>query len=111
METELKVKTPLELFEQFYSSEAYNLNAKETMQYAADVTNEHDFLTIADEIHVFIGILLLDVIIQIPVNVIIGQMLRPWNYTLVKNAMPRNRFQKLKSYLHFVDNRTVNKHV
>ncbi|GFX44782.1 hypothetical protein TNCV_1826441 [Trichonephila clavipes] len=29
------------------------------MQYAADVKNEHDFLTTADEIHALIGILLL----------------------------------------------------
>ncbi|XP_035223544.1 piggyBac transposable element-derived protein 3-like [Stegodyphus dumicola] len=29
---------------------------------------------------------------------------------MVKNAMLRNRFQKLKSYLHFVDNGTVSQH-
>ncbi|GFW69679.1 uncharacterized protein TNCV_1883231 [Trichonephila clavipes] len=58
METALKDETPSELFEQFYSSEAYDLNAKEAMRYAADVSNEHDFLTTADEIRVFIGILL-----------------------------------------------------
>ncbi|GFV87955.1 hypothetical protein TNCV_782351 [Trichonephila clavipes] len=30
---------------------------------------------------------------------------------MVKKAMPLNRFEKLKSYLHFVDNGTVNQHV
>ncbi|GFX00921.1 hypothetical protein TNCV_4578871 [Trichonephila clavipes] len=31
--------------------------------------------------------------------------------TQVENDMPRNRFQKLKSYLHFVDDGTVNRYV
>ncbi|GFW35426.1 hypothetical protein TNCV_2612251 [Trichonephila clavipes] len=30
---------------------------------------------------------------------------------LLKNAMPRNQFQKLKSYSHFVDDGTINHHV
>ncbi|GFW30307.1 hypothetical protein TNCV_3850781 [Trichonephila clavipes] len=59
MKTALKDKTPSKLFEQFYFSEAYDVNAKENMQYAADVTNKHDLLSTADEIRVFIGILLL----------------------------------------------------
>ncbi|GFU56035.1 hypothetical protein TNCV_3405021 [Trichonephila clavipes] len=59
METALKHKTPSEFFEQSYSSEAYDLNAKESMRYAADLTNERDFLTTANELRVFIGILLL----------------------------------------------------
>ncbi|GFX11072.1 hypothetical protein TNCV_4502871 [Trichonephila clavipes] len=80
-ETALKGNTPSELSELFYSSEAYDIIVKGTMPYAADIINEQEFLTTADEIRVFIGTLLLTlVIIQIPVNVIIDQMLRPWHY-------------------------------
>ncbi|GFS71331.1 uncharacterized protein TNCV_5050711 [Trichonephila clavipes] len=67
-ETALKDRIPIELFEQFYSGEVYDLIVKETAicsRYAEDL-----------------GI------------------------TLVKNDMPQNRFQKLKSYLHLVDNGT-----
>ncbi|GFX66564.1 hypothetical protein TNCV_1794751 [Trichonephila clavipes] len=75
MESALKDKTPSELFEQFYSSEAYDLNAKETMRYAADSDAE----TLVKEREIY--------------------------------GMPRNCFQKLKSYLHLVDNGTINQHV
>ncbi|PRD24174.1 UNVERIFIED_CONTAM: hypothetical protein NCL1_44510 [Trichonephila clavipes] len=97
METALKDKTLLELFEQFYSIEVYKFIVIEIARYTTDVKNEHNFLTTADEIPVFIGFIFCFelVIIQIPVNVITGQMLM----TL-----------KSKSYLHFVDNGTVSQH-
>ncbi|GFX08701.1 hypothetical protein TNCV_62281 [Trichonephila clavipes] len=59
MKTALKDKTPTELFEQFYFGEVNDLIVKETVRYAAVVKPEHDFLTTAIEIRVFIGILLL----------------------------------------------------
>ena len=59
METTLKEKSPAELFEEFYSNEVYDHIVKETVRYATDLKNEHNFLTSADEIRVFLGILLL----------------------------------------------------
>ncbi|GFV04212.1 hypothetical protein TNCV_918331 [Trichonephila clavipes] len=58
METALKDKTSSDLFEQFYSSQAYDLNANETMRYVADVANDHDFLITVDEIRFSIAMLL-----------------------------------------------------
>ncbi|GFX10297.1 hypothetical protein TNCV_1866921 [Trichonephila clavipes] len=85
-ETALKDKTPSELFEQFYTSEVYDLIVKGTMPYAADVINEQDFLTTADEIRVFIEMLLLTVYDTCERDY--------WSdaetlalYTMVKNAM------------------------
>ncbi|GFX97069.1 hypothetical protein TNCV_1998011 [Trichonephila clavipes] len=59
MKTALKDKTPSKLFVQFCSSEDYDLIVKGTTPYVADGINEQDFLITADDILVFIGILLL----------------------------------------------------
>ncbi|GFT53921.1 hypothetical protein TNCV_3368441 [Trichonephila clavipes] len=53
------LKSPSELFELFISVAFYYLIVKETMRHAADVRNQHDFLTTTDEIRVFVRILLL----------------------------------------------------
>lgn len=110
METTLKEKSPVELFEQFYSNEVYDHIVKETVRYATDVKNEHDFLTSADEIRVFLGILLLTGYHSNTCERDYWSDAEDLGITLVKNAMSRNRFQKLKSYLHFVDNSTVSQH-
>ncbi|GFV56578.1 piggyBac transposable element-derived protein 3 [Trichonephila clavipes] len=111
MDTALKGKTPRVIFEQFYSGEVYELIVKETMRYAADVKNEHDFLTTADEIRVFIGILLLTGYHSNTCECDYWSDAEDLGIALVKNVMSRNRFQKLKFYLHFVDNGTISQHV
>ncbi|GFV00919.1 hypothetical protein TNCV_1387331 [Trichonephila clavipes] len=58
MGTALKDKTPSKLFVQFYSREDYNLIVKGTITYADEI-NEQAFLATADDILLFIGILLL----------------------------------------------------
>ncbi|XP_035230393.1 piggyBac transposable element-derived protein 3-like [Stegodyphus dumicola] len=136
METALKDKTPSELFEQFYSSEVYDLTVKETERYATDVKNEQGFLFVfyicqrntcfyltkyvflsyvflsftANEIRVFIGILLITGYHSNTCERDYWSDAEDLRITLVKNAMTRNRFQKLKSYLYFVDNGTVSQH-
>ncbi|GFV87401.1 zinc finger protein [Trichonephila clavipes] len=69
-----------------------------------------DFLIITIEISVFKGILLLTGYHSHTYERDYWSDDEDLGITLVKNGMSRNRFQKLKSYLHFVDNGTVGQH-
>ncbi|GFQ74414.1 zinc finger protein [Trichonephila clavata] len=72
---------------------------------------EYYFFTTANEIRVFIGILLLTGYHSNSCERDYWSDAEDYGITLVKNDMSRNRYQKMKSYLHFVSNGTVNQHV
>ncbi|GFX62935.1 hypothetical protein TNCV_1100281 [Trichonephila clavipes] len=74
------------------------------MPYAADLRNECVFLTNADKIHSFVGILLLTRYHSNTCERHYWSDAEDLRINLVKNAMLRNRFQKLKFYVLFVDN-------
>ncbi|GFW30336.1 piggyBac transposable element-derived protein 2 [Trichonephila clavipes] len=88
----------------------YDLIVKETMRYAAYVKNEHGFLTTVDEVHIFIGILFLTGYHSKTCERDYWPDAEDLGIAVVKNVIHRNHFQKLKSYLHFVDNATVSQH-
>lgn len=99
--------TPTELFEELFSPDMFDLMAAETQRYAKHVKNDVDFVTSPNELRAFVGILLFS-----------GYNIRSsekdyWSEAddlkaeCVQNVMPKNRYMKLKSSLHFVDNSLV----
>src|SRR6218665_3552208 len=63
MKSELRTKfselTPTQPFEQLFTPDMFDLMARETQRYARHVRNNVDFVTSADEMRAFVGILLL----------------------------------------------------
>src|SRR6218665_1423611 len=101
MKSELRTKlselTPTQLFEQLFTPDMFDLMARETQRYARHVRNDVDFVTSADEMRAFVGILLLS-----------GYNIRSsekdyWSEAddlkaeCVQNMMPKNRYVKLKA--------------
>uniref|UniRef100_A0A8C4RHN7 PiggyBac transposable element-derived protein domain-containing protein n=1 Tax=Erpetoichthys calabaricus TaxID=27687 RepID=A0A8C4RHN7_ERPCA len=98
---------PVQLFEEFFSPEIYDLICKETVRYSTDFRNDHEFHTSTEEVKVFLGILIITGYHKVPSEADYWSDAEDLVVPIVKNAMSRNRFQKLKSYIHFVDNSTM----
>ncbi|XP_028658906.1 piggyBac transposable element-derived protein 2-like [Erpetoichthys calabaricus] len=102
---------PVQLFEEFFSPEIYDLICKETVRYSTDFRNDHEFHTSTEEVKVFLGILIITGYHKVPSEADYWSDAEDLVVPIVKNAMSRNRFQKLKSYIHFVDNSTADSNI
>ncbi|GFU75386.1 zinc finger protein [Trichonephila clavipes] len=111
METAFKEKLHQSIFSRFIPVKCtISLLKKLCERYATDVKNEHDYLTTANEMRVFIAIFLLTGYHSNVCERDYWSDAEDLGISLVKNATSCNQFQKLKSYLHFVDNRTISQH-
>ena len=108
----LEFSTPVETFEEFMTPEIYDHIVKETVRYATTYKNAIDFIMTSNELKAFIGVLLLSSYHKLPSERYYWSNDEDLGISLVKNALSRNRFQMLKSFIHFVDNSEAenNKH-
>lgn len=101
--------SPIELFDLFMDDEVLEWIVACTIDYANTDCNDGTFTTNVGELRQFIGILF-----------VTGYNTRPqipnyWSANptlecqLVRAAMPRDRFVRLKRYLHVCDNRQLDK--
>ena len=92
--------------------EIYDHIVKETVRYATTYKNAMDFIMTSNELKAFIGVLLLSSYHKLPSERYYWSNDEDLGISLVKNALSRNRFQMLKSFIHFVDNSEAenNKH-
>ena len=112
MKEALEFSTPVEIFEELMTPEIYDHIVKETVQYATTYKNAMDFIMTSNELKAFIGVLLLSSYHKLPSERYYWSNDEDLGISLVKNALSRNRFQMLKSFIHFVDNSEAenNKH-
>lgn len=109
MKDALETSTPVQIFEELITPEIYDHIAKETVRYATSCKNIMDFTINADELKVFIGILLFSSYHKLPSERHYWSNDEDLGISRVKNAMSRNRFQMLKNCIHFVDNAEADK--
>ena len=112
MKEALEFSTPVEIFEELMTPEIYDHIVKETVRYATTYKNAMDFIMTSNELKAFIGVLLLSSYHKLPSERYYWSNDKDLGISLVKNALSRNRFQMLKSFIHFVDNSEAenNKH-
>ena len=108
MRENMSMLTPLELFETIMSPEIYDHIVKETVRYAAVTKNKSDFVLGVDDIKSFLGILLLSGYHKLPSERHYWSNDEDLGVSLVKAAMSRNCFQRLKSVIHFCNNDVAN---
>lgn len=96
-----EVKQPIEYFFQFFTDEGWQKICDETNLYAVQ-TNGTELKCNVSEIKRYVGILLYLAVVNIPTY----RMAWAENFKLaaVANALPRNRFEKIKQFLHFNNN-------
>lgn len=93
---------PVELFELFFDDETFNLIVSETNNYASQ-KNVNLEVTV-QEIRCVFGVLLLSGLVRRPQRGMYWEM-SDVDQNLVKDAIRRDRFELIFSYLHFADNR------
>lgn len=100
--------TPLEIFEEFLTSELLNNIVEETAKYAKQWKNKPQFSTSVDDLKVFIGFLIFSGYHTLPNQRDYWSEDDDLMVPLVKSAIPRNKYLELKAMLHFVDNNEAN---
>lgn len=100
--------SPREVFEKFFHCGIYEHIVKESVRYAATEKNESDFVLSPEEVKVFIGFLLLTGYHKLPSERMYWSDEDDLSVDVVKQAMPRNTFLKLKKIIHFCNNDLAN---
>ena len=97
--------TPLQYFKLFFTDEAVALITEQTNLYSVQKSYKSIDVN-AKEMETFIGTNMLMSIVKLPsYKNYWSQKLR---YPLIVDAMPIKRFEKIKRYLHFADNNSIN---
>ena len=96
--------SPLELFEKLMSHGIYDHILKETVRYASSYRNKCEFTLGIDELKTFIGILLFSGYHKVPSERDYWSSEEDLGVPIIQKAMSRNRFQLLKSVIHFCNN-------
>lgn len=109
MITELEGKSPVEIFENLLCDEILEYIVHETVTYAKQYKNDFNFNLTVNELKVFIGILFFSSYHHLPQSKLYWCRDDDVHIPFVEQAMSRNRFDKIKSYLHFNDNSRIDK--
>ncbi|KAI4455631.1 transposase is4 [Holotrichia oblita] len=96
--------SPVQLFEKFFSDDIYNLLQVETERYAKCTKNLKDFTVTSNELRVFVGFLLFSGYHILPSEKLYWSVDEDAGQQIVKEAMSRNTYLKLKSVFHCCDN-------
>ena len=101
---ELVGSTAVEGFEKIFTLEVFHLIQLETLRYARDVKNDQLFSLSDWELKAFIGILLYSGYNPLPSERMYWSIDDDLSRPIVRQAMTRSEYLKIKSYLHVQDN-------
>ena len=96
--------TAVETFEKLFTPELFHLIQLETLRYARDVKNDQLFSLSDQELKAFIGILLYSGYSPLPSERMYWSNDDDLSRPIVRQAMTRSEYLKIKSYLHVQDN-------
>ncbi|XP_022817936.1 piggyBac transposable element-derived protein 3-like [Spodoptera litura] len=107
MITQLEGKSAVEIFENLLCDGILEYIVHETVSYAKHYKNDLNFNLTINELKVFIGILFFSSYHHLPQSKLYWCRDEDVHIPFVEQAMSRNRFDKIKSYLHFNDNSQI----
>ena len=107
MTTDLGTYSPYQLFRKFLSDDIIDMLCKESERYARQ-QNDHTFRVSHDEMLSFIGIHLFSGYHILPRQRMYWEKSDDVHVSLVSNTMTRDRFEKIKKFLHMADNNHIN---
>ena len=109
MKNKIKDLTPFEIGELILNyNDMFDYIVRESVRYACASKNISDFSFDPAELRVFLGLLLLSGYHKLPSERHYWSEDDDLGLDIVKNAMSRNRYQKLKSLIHFNNNDLAN---
>lgn len=99
------LETLWQFFNYFFTPELVEKIRDETVTYASEKNINKPLALKVDEIYRFLGVSILSSIIHLP------NLRNYWSPTIgvdpIRNSMPVNRFEKIKQFLHFNDNKIL----
>lgn len=98
------VHTPVQLFEQIFNDDMFELIQVETLRYAKDVKNNQLFSMSVNELKAFIGVLIYSGYCKLPSEKLYWSEADDVNFPIVRKAITKTKYMKIKSYLHVQDN-------
>ncbi|XP_049947571.1 piggyBac transposable element-derived protein 3-like [Schistocerca serialis cubense] len=104
LKEQLSTLTLKEMFEELMNENIYEFIVKETVRYAVNMKNMQDFILTVEEVKVFVGFLLFAGYHKLPAEKLYWSQDEDVGIPIIKTAMSRNKYQKLKTWLHFQDN-------
>ena len=99
--------SPLSVWQHFFTDDMIDHIVRHTNLYATRDCNNVTFTVTANEIRIFLGILLLSGYHQLPHIADYWSTQPDLGVSAVYNVMPRNRFTEIKRYLHLADNQNL----
>ena len=101
---QLGSKTAVEIFELLFNDTVIQHILSETLRYAHDVKNDPQFNLHESELKAFLGVLLYSGYCKLPSERMYWSEAPDSQHPIIRNAMSRGRYMKIKSYLHVQDN-------
>ena len=101
-QTDIEYASPVEMFEKLFYNEVIDLIVEETISYAKNVKNNHDFYITIEDIKIFMRLLIFSGYHTLPSKRDYWSEAEDLEIGLLQNAFSRNTY--LKSYIHFQDN-------
>lgn len=99
---------PLEIFEKLFDNQAFDLLVNQRILYARQ-QNKHDFFVTAEEMEIFVGVLLYSGYHKLPQQRMYWSLDKDLGVEIISKSMSRNRFLEIKRYLHLANNDNVDK--
>ncbi|XP_049779384.1 piggyBac transposable element-derived protein 2-like [Schistocerca cancellata] len=104
LKEQLSSLTPKQMFEELMNGNIYKFIVKEIMRYAVNMKNMQDVILTVEEVKVFVGFLLFAGYHKLPAEKLYWSEDEDVCIPIINTAMSRNKYQKLKTLLHFQDN-------
>lgn len=105
LSTQLIGLTPKEIFEQLVTFEIFDHIVKESTRYAVQDKNQSVFSLSVEELKTFIGILIFSSYHKLPAERDYWSRDEDLGIELIKRAMTRDQYLKVKQMLHFCNNK------
>ena len=99
--------SPFSVWQHFFTDDMIDHIVRHTNLYATGDCNNVTFTVTANEIRIFLGILLLSGYHQLPHIADYWSTQPDLGVSAMYNVMPRNRFTEIKRYLHLADNQNL----
>ena len=98
---------PVEAFEEYFDLEYQNYLIEETLRYATEINNDLNFVFNSNLLKTFIGVLLFTGYHTLPRLGMYWSTAPGHDIAIVRNAISRNDFMKIKQHFHLADNHNL----
>ena len=103
----LEGQSPFDIWSLLFTPDMVEHITNQTMLYASREKGDHNFYVMSDEIYKFLGIIIFSGYHHVPSERDFWSTQPDLQVPFISREMPRNRYLKIKQYLHLADNHNL----